>query len=178
MIASKKKVVFSLFIFFVLAVSAVADVKYSNAKYNCSFTLKGEKWQKNSGPFISLIGSGLIEYINLKNYSYLTFVAENTDIGVLKTVGTTLSILKGRSKVFSIIRQEGYRVGGAIGRWGHFLFVTHSGSGQVGFYIVLRQKGINYQFIMSGDEIKSAVIKRKLFEVLSSFKVKKSQKNK
>lgn len=163
------------FMFAILVASSFADIKYSNNKYNCSFTLKGEKWQKNSGPVISLIGSGLVEYIDLASFSYLTFSAEVSDIGVIKTIGTTMSILKGRSRSFTILRQEGYRVGDAIGRWGQFLFTGPNGGSQMGFYTILRQKGVNYQFIMSGSETKSAIMKRNLYALLSSFKVVKSK---
>lgn len=166
------------FMFVILATSSFADIKYSNSKYNCSFTLKGEKWQKNSGPVISLVGSGLVEYIDLAIFSYLTFTAEVSDIGVVKTIGTTMSILKGRSRSFTFLRQESYRVGDAIGRWGQFLFTSLNGSSQMGFYTILRQQGVNYQFILSGSETKSAVMKRKLIAILSSFKVVTSKSSK
>jgi len=173
-----KSVVLSVLMVLILGVSSYADVKYNNSKYNCSFTLKGDKWQKNSGPFISLIGSGLVEYIDLGNYSYFTFAAEVSDIGVAKTIGTTLSMLKGRSRSFSPIRNEAYRIGDAMGRWGQFLFVDPNGASKIGFYTILRYKGINYQFIMSGNETKGAVMKRQLYAILSSFKIAKNSPHK
>jgi len=144
---------------------------FSSSKYSCSFSVPASNWMGNTQFTIAVVKDGLVEYLNTKTFSYITFSAYNARSSAKKSIDTFKSRIMARSSRLWPIRSSSYLINGIRGRKTEVGFVTRSGVTYNGIIVVLQRKKIEYRFFFCTMENKYPSAYREFLKIISTFRI-------